>query len=58
MKINEIKGSYSKKLKKNGAGCCLYDGMFSMFSVSDYFISSCTYVYNYFSEKAGLSSVP
>ena len=56
MRTNEIRGSNSKKLKKNGAGCCFFMMAFR-FSVLLQ-LSSCTYVYNYFSENARIKFIP
>ena len=55
MRINEIRGSNSKKVK-NGAGCCFFIMAFR-FSVLLQ-LSSCTYVYNYFSENARIKFIP
>ena len=55
MRINEIRGSNSKKLKKMARDVVFYDG-FSFFSASS--ASSCTYVYNYFSENARIKFIP
>ena len=52
MRINEIRGSNSKKLKK-------WRGMlFFMMAVRFSELSSCTYVYNYFSENARIKFIP
>ena len=55
MRINEIRGSNSKKLKKMARGVVFYDGC--SFSVLLQ-LSSCTYVYNYFSENARIKFIP
>ena len=55
MRINEIRGSNSKKLKKNGAG--VFFMMAFRFSVLLQ-LSSCTYVYNYFCENARIKFIP
>ena len=55
MRINEIRGSNSKKLKKK------WRGMFFMMAVRFSVLlqlSSCTYVYNYFSENARIKFIP
>ena len=55
MRINEIRGSNSKKLKKMAR-----DVVFMMafrFSVLLQ-LSSCAYVYNYFSENARIKFIP
>ena len=56
MRINEIRGSNSKKLKKSGVGCCFFM-MTIRFSVLLQ-LSSCAYVYNYFSENARIKFIP
>ena len=55
MRINEIRGSNSKKLNKMAR-----DVVFMMaFRFSVLFqLSSCTYVYNYFSENARTKFIP
>ena len=55
MRINEIRGSNSKKLKKMAR--MLYFMMAFRFSVLLQ-LSSCTYVYNYFSENARIKFIP
>ena len=55
MRINEIRGSNSKKLKKMARDVVFYDG-FSFFMLLQ--LSSCTYVYNYFSENARTKFIP
>ena len=55
MRINEIRGSNSKKLKKMARDVVFYDGF--SFSVLLQ-LSSCTYVYNYFSENARIKFIP
>ena len=55
MRINEIRGSNSKKLKKMARDVVFYDG-FSFFSASSaYFMYI---VYNYFSENARIKFIP
>ena len=54
MRINEIRGSNSKKLKKWRV---LLFMMIFRFSVLLQ-LSSCTYVYNYFSENARIKFIP
>ena len=39
MRSNEIRESNFKELKYNGAGCCFYDGVVSIFSVSAKFMN-------------------
>ena len=55
MRINEIRGSNSKKLKKMAR--MLFFMMAVRFSVLLQ-LSSCTYVYNYFSENARIKFIP
>ena len=55
MRINEIRGSNSKKLKKWRG--MLFFMMAVRFSVLLQ-LSSCTYVYNYFSENARIKFIP
>ena len=55
MRITEIRGSNSKKLKKMARDVVFYDGF--RFSVLLQ-LSSCTYVYNYFSENARIKFIP
>ena len=57
MRINEIRGSNSKKLKKMARRRMLFFMMAFRFSVLLQ-ISSCTYVYNYFSENARIKFIP
>ena len=55
MRINEIRGSNSKKLKKwRGMLFCMMAFRFSVLLQ----LSSCTYVYNYFSENARIKFIP
>ena len=51
MRINEIRGSNSKKLKK-------WRGMLFFMMAVLLQLSSCTYVYNYFSENARIKFIP
>ena len=56
MRINEIRGSNSKKVKKMAR-----DVVFFMMAVRFSVLlqlSSCTYVYNYFSENARIKFIP
>ena len=56
MRINEIRGSNSKKLKQKWRGM-LFFMMAFRFSVLLQ-LCSCTYVYNYFSENARIKFIP
>ena len=56
MRINEIRGSNSKKLKKKMARDVVFYDAFR-FSVLLQ-LSSCTFVYNYFSENARIKFIP
>ena len=54
MRINEIRGSNSKKLKKMARDVFMMAFRFSVLLQ----LSSCTYVYNYFSENARIKFIP
>ena len=57
MRINEIRGSNSKKIKKKKRRGMLFFMMAFRFSVLLQ-LSSCTYVSNYFSENARIKFIP